>query len=150
MNEEVFDKGENTPKPKRKLTEKQLAALAKGRAKMEEKRRLKLDKTAVKEAKEQKKDQRTVKKERKMEMAALERIKVRERARKEEEAKGMKLSKWEQTRLHALEQCPTEEEFNKLKKALDDIDEEDILDQDRLVAKLEKSRAELLEKNETA
>jgi len=145
MGEEVFDKGDSAPKPKRKLTQKQLDALARGRAKMEEKRKMKLDKTAVKEGKEQKKEQRATKKERKLEMEALERIKVRERARKEEEAKGKKLSDWEEKRLGILEKCPTEDEFNKLMRALDDITEEDILDDEKLVAKLVQKQRELEE-----
>jgi hypothetical protein len=141
--EEIFDKGEPAPKPKRKLTEKQLAALAKGRAKMEEKRKMKLDKQAVKEGTEKKKEQRKVKKERKLEQEALERIKVRERARKEEEAKGKKLKEWEEKRLSVLEKTQTEEQFMKLKSVLDTLDEEDILDDNKLISKLTQAKEEL-------
>ena len=140
--EEIFDKGQETPKPKRKLTEKQLAALARGRAKQAEKRRLKLDKEAVKESTEQRKAQRKVKKERALEQETLEKIKVRERARKEEEARGKKLSEWEQKRLGILDKCQTEKQFMKMREVLDTIDEDDVLDNDKLITKLMKAKEE--------
>lgn len=146
--EEIFDKGEETPKPKRKLTQKQLDALARGRAKQAEKRRMKLDKEAMKETTQQRKEQRKVKKERKVEQEMLERIKVREKARKDEEKKKEKLSGWEKKRMEILEKCQSEKQFKIITDVLDSFEEEEILDESKMMQKFKLKHEELLKRAE--
>lgn len=142
--EEVFETP--APKPKRKLTEKQRAALERGRAKMAEKRRLKLEKEGIKEHKELRKEQNEQKKERKKEMEILEKVKVRERHRKEQEHKTKKLSEWEEKRLNLLDKCQNENQFNLMKEILDSIDDNDVMDDEILNKKIVEKNKELVKK----
>ena len=156
--DEIFETEYDSPseeievkkKPKRKLTEKQLANLAKGRLKMQEKRRLKKlgevkkekklivkeEKKAVKEIKstkkEQKKKQKALLKEQHLEQAYFDELKQREI----DSLKNGKLSRFQQIRTRYLTNCKTTEEFTQLKKHLDEIDDEDVLDDVKLKGKL--------------
>ena len=143
--EEVFETPP-APKPKRKLTEKQRAALEKGRAKMAEKRRLKLEKEGIKEHVDLRKEQNQQKKERKKEMAVLEKVKVRERHRKEEEHKTKKLSEWEEKRLNFLDKCQNENQFNLMKEILDSIEDNDVMDDETLNKKILEKKEEIVKK----
>lgn len=143
-------------KPKRKLTEKQLANLAKGRAKMAEKRRLKnqglskeeikknkedekLKKVVVKEEKKAVKDIKKEKKEAKKKKNRLLLEQEREefyfqelKERELEQLQNKKISNFQQIRTRYLTACKTTEEFSQLKAHLDSIDEETVLDDTKL------------------
>lgn len=150
--DEIFIKDDSTEepeivkKPKRKLTEKQLANLAKGRAKMAEKRRLaregngkptqkqivKEEKKAVKEIKKEKKE---AKKKKNKLLAEQEREELYFQELKERELEQLqdkKLSNFQQIRTRYLTACKTTEEFSTLKAHLDSIDEETVLDDNKL------------------
>jgi len=132
------------------LTEKQLANLAKGRAKMAEKRRLKnqglskpppklLNKVLVKEekkaVKEIKKEKKEAKKKRNKLLAEQEREELYFQELKERELEQLqdkKLSNFQQIRTRYLTACKTTEEFSQLKAHLDNIDEETVLDDNKL------------------
>jgi len=155
--EEIFDKNEEEvevvkPKPKRKLTEKQLANLAKGRAKMAEKRKaknaelkksekekkiiVKEEKKAVKEIKkektEAKKKRNKLLKEQEKEEAHFKALKEKEI----EELRNKQLSDFQQLRTRYLTACKTTEDYTKLKAHLDSIDEDTVLDRNKLKATL--------------
>ena len=162
--EEIFEKDhaeydsppspppEKKTKPKRKLTEKQLANLAKGREKMAEKRRLKREqekkekeekkkivkdeKVAVKEIKttkkEQKKKMNRLLKEQEKEQAFLSELKHREMM----ELKNKKLDNFQSIRTRYLLNCKTSKEYEELKNHLDTIEEDDVLDDMKLKNKL--------------
>tara|TARA_A100000171_G_scaffold47086_1_gene52657 strand:+ start:282 stop:923 length:642 start_codon:yes stop_codon:yes gene_type:complete len=162
--EEIFDKDDDKPdspepekpkKPKRKLTEKQLANLAKGRAKMAEKRRLKNaglkeekekkkkeekqkkeivkeEKKAVKDIKKEKKEQKAIRNRLLKEQAREEEYFKELKAREIEELKNNQLSEFQQLRTRYLLNCKTSKEYAELKEHLDTIDEETVLDRTKL------------------
>ena len=126
--EEAFEKPK---KSKRKLTQKQIDALAKGRARMAEKRKQKLandkmEKAAVK----QKKEQRAVARNTLKEQEVLEKIKIREK----EEAKRNKIEErakiWEDARVHCLGKCKTVEQYGKVEEILNKVKFDDFKDPD--------------------
>ena len=155
--EEIFEKNDGDvevvkPKPKRKLTEKQLANLAKGRAKMAEKRKqknaelkkaekekkviVKEEKKAVKEIKkektEAKKKRNKLLKEQEKEEAHFKALKEKEM----EDIKNSKLSNFQQLRTRYLTACKSTADYTKLKAHLDSIDEDTVLDETKLKATL--------------
>tara|TARA_R110002012_G_C11363762_1_gene581163 strand:+ start:19 stop:534 length:516 start_codon:yes stop_codon:yes gene_type:complete len=155
---EIFAKEEDDfepveEKPKRILSEKQIDALARGRAKVaenrEKKRKLllkkKKDDEFVKQAIEEKIANRmekraTLKSER--ENAKREKLLAK---KKEEEQRALeaakpnpKIEQWITEREKALDNCESIEEFDELSGHLDTISEEDILDDKKLHAKLNK------------
>ena len=140
-------------KPKRVLSEKQIDALARGRAKVaenrEKKRKLllkkKKDEDFVKQAIEEKIANRVEKRAKlKSEREQSKRDKLLEKKRqaqaKQEEQQGnsQKIENWVKEREKALDNCETIEEFDELSGHLDSITEEDILDNKKLHTKLNK------------
>ena len=142
-------------KPKRKLTEAQLSNLKRGREKMAEKRRLlkeqkdlikhvtKEDKKAVKENKVIKKEQKTERKrktkdqDKELEHLALLRKKKEEKLKQEQEEsirieQAEKLSKFSDLRSKWVRETKTEEQYIELTEALDEIEEETIIDDNKL------------------
>ena len=124
--EKIFDKPE---KPKRKLTEKQLAALAAGREKA---RKKKLEKLAQEGQKEQKKE----KKVRIKEQDVLRDIQSKEKKAKAERVRKQRVADWDEKRHKMLKGCQNTRQFELLSEALDTITEEDLEDQGRLNGKL--------------
>jgi len=109
----VFDK---EPKKKKQLSEKQLAALAKGREKVKEKRMNKMKEAAeVKAVKEQKKVEKSKAKMTRMDQA---RSKVQTTARRK------KIEKFNDNKYSILENFEDENDFNDFARALDTIDED--------------------------
>ena len=134
--EEVKTKPE---KKKRALTQKQLDALARGRQKMEEKRKLqkskevkKEDNKGAKEHVEQKKEQLKTKRKIAKEQDILEKVRARESAKKKEQARKEAVEKWEAKRAEVLDKCETEEMFLKLQDILDEIHESTYLFPEKL------------------
>lgn len=143
-------------KPKRILSEKQIDALAKGRAKVaenrEKKRKLllkkKKDEDFVKQAIEEKIAARVEKRatlKSNKEQAKRNKLlaKKKEEQAKAEEQKiigrsNQKIEKWIEEREKALDNCQCIEEFDELSGHLDSITEEDILDDKKLHSKLNK------------
>ncbi len=136
-------------KPKRVLSEKQIDALARGRAKVaenrEKKRKLllkkKKDEDFVKQAIEEKIANRVEKRAKlKSEREQSKRDKLLEKKRQAEEQQGnsQKIENWVKEREKALDNCETIEEFDELSGHLDSITEEDILDNKKLHTKLNK------------
>ncbi len=140
-------------KPKRVLSEKQIDALARGRAKVaenrEKKRKLllkkKKDEDFVKQAIEEKIANRVEKRAKlKSEREQSKRDKLLEKKRQaqakqeEEQNNSQKIENWVKEREKALDNCETIEEFDELSGHLDSITEEDILDNKKLHTKLNK------------
>lgn len=128
---EIFEK----PKEKRKLSQKQLDALARGRAKQAEKRRLALEKQDKKEAKEVGKIKQEKKKEKKVrirEQEILEKVKVREKHNREVARKEEALARWDTIRADALSKCTTLENFRAVEKVLDEVDDDMATDNTKL------------------
>lgn len=155
--EEIFEKNDGDveivkPKPKRKLTEKQLANLAKGRAKMAEKRKAKAaelkkaekeKKAIVKEekkaVKEIKKEKTAAKKKRNQLLKEQEKEEAHFKALKEkelEDVRNSKISNFQQLRTRYLTACKSTADYSKLKAHLDSIDEDTVLDETKLKATL--------------
>lgn len=140
--EEVFEK----PKAKKRtLTDKQKEALAIGRQKAKEKRQAKLDAEAEKRVeakirKEQKdlvraeKQKADQKKERKKKLTEQEI--AREKVKRFEKEK--KMGKFNALKMTALENCSSVKEFDAMDKILGIITEEDIMDETRGKAKMNK------------
>ena len=143
--QEIFEK---PVKPKRKLTEKQLAALAAGREKARKKKLEKLEKEGQKDHKTQVKEQRKEKKVVKKEQEILEKIKSKEKEEKAERVRLKRLEDWEKKRCEILERCQNEQQFNLVSKALDAVKEEDLDDIHKVNAKLiaEQKRLQEMEK----
>ena len=146
-------------KPKRILSDKQIEALAKGRAKVaenrEKKRKQLLEKKKdaefVKQAIEEKiankeekkrvlKGQREKAKREKLlaKKAEEERLKAEALAKQQMEKPNPKIEQWITEREKALDNCQCIEEFDELSSHLDTITEEDILDDKKLHSKLNK------------
>lgn len=111
---------EVTKKPKRKLTQKQIDALARGRAKAAEKRKQKkLNDKMELDAVKQKKEQRAVAKNTLKEQNLLEQTIIREREEKKRSDIYGRQERWCQARLHALGKCKTKAQFEEVSKILD-------------------------------
>ncbi len=146
---ELFDNVEvkKVVKKKRVLTQKQLDNLAKGRAKMKEKREalkkeqdkkglLKKEKKAVKENTTIKKQNKIKKKQEKKDQdeAMTHRQKLLLNKQKKQQAE--KLSKFDDLKSKWLCKTETIEDYDLVKEELDSIPEEDILDDDKLETSL--------------
>ncbi len=146
---ELFDNVEvkKVVKKKRVLTQKQLDNLAKGRAKMKEKREalkkeqdkkglLKKEKKAVKENTTIKKQKKIKKKQEKKDQdeAMTHRQKLLLNKQKKQQAE--KLSKFDDLKSKWLCKTETIEDYDLVKEELDSIPEEDILDDDKLETSL--------------
>ena len=142
---EIFQK----PKEKRKLTQKQLDALARGRAKQAEKRKLALEKQDKKEKNEidgVKKEKKKEKKVRMKEQEILERVKVRESEKKKEEKRNKALEEWDTIRCQALEKCTTYDNFKHVESILDEVDDDTACDKTKL-GEFFRNKHSLLTKN---
>lgn len=136
--EEIFEEAVPEPtKRKKQLSQKQLDGLAKGRAKVAERRAEK--KRLAEERKgfdakmiEQKAENRNKKKEI---MKADEEEEHRKMLEKRSQ-NSIKIQNFKTLRTKYLKRCQTAEDFDELKRRLDEITEEDILDNDRLKNKL--------------
>ncbi len=140
--EKIFEK---PVKPKRKLTEKQLAALAAGREKARKKKQEKLEKEGQKEQKQQRKVQKQEKKKKLSEQEVLQSIKEKEKEAKVKRVKEQRLEDWKTRRVTLLEKCQSETQFKLVSKALDTITEEDLEDTHKVNEKLRASQRKLLE-----
>jgi len=146
--EEIFDKeiDKVVKKPKRKLTEKQLENLAKGREKMRLKReadKLKKEKGIVKEAdKGAKQDQKEQKKALKVKRKTMKEINIEkqknilEKLEKAEKKKSAKREEREALyhtlKLKCLEKAKSVKEYTEIQTALDGIDEDILHDDEKL------------------
>tara|TARA_R110000744_G_scaffold264176_1_gene378447 strand:- start:771 stop:1220 length:450 start_codon:yes stop_codon:yes gene_type:complete len=136
--EEIFEEAVPEPtKRKKQLSQKQLDGLAKGRAKVAERRAEKkrlAEQGKVFDAKmiEQKADNRNKKREI---MKSNEEEEYRLMLEKRSE-NSVKIENYKTLRTKYLKRCQTAEDFDELKRRLDGITEEDILDNDRLKNKL--------------
>ncbi len=119
---EAIEVEEEAPKkrgrPKRQLTEKQLEALSKGRAKVKE-NRLKTSQQLKLEQREQKKE--LTKRQKK----ALENVR-----------KTKKLDEWDELKANVLSKLPDEESFNTCKAFLDTLSEDEIINEKKRNEKL--------------
>lgn len=144
---DIFDKPTQEPvKKARKLTEKQLENLAKGRAKMAERRAqkpaeskpaeskpvesmdkamVKLEKEAVKEQKTQRK---TAKKEEKQQLKAIDKA--------DDIIAKNKLANFKDVTVSFMEKCETPEQIKLLKKVLARYTKDDIADDFKLKQKI--------------
>tara|TARA_R110002167_G_C12610132_1_gene645852 strand:+ start:919 stop:1368 length:450 start_codon:yes stop_codon:yes gene_type:complete len=132
--EEIFEEAVPEPtKRKKQLSQKQLDGLAKGRAKVAERRaeKKRLAEFDVKMI-EQKAENRNKKKEI---MKNTEEEEHRLMLEKRSEISN-KINNFKTLRTKYLKRCQTAEDFDELKRRLDGITEEDILDNDRLKNKL--------------
>jgi len=124
-------------KPKRKLTQKQLDALARGREKQKAKREakkgiLKKEKEAVKENKAIKKE---VKKDRKIKILEQEKAITHLnnlRTKKREKDEDDKINKFSNIVNDFLGKTKNEDEYNKLKEEVENIPRDILLDNEKL------------------
>tara|TARA_R110002072_G_scaffold271842_1_gene431829 strand:- start:754 stop:1326 length:573 start_codon:yes stop_codon:yes gene_type:complete len=150
--EEMFNKEVDkvVKKPKRKLTEKQLENLAKGRAKMAEKRAAaklkkaetdekKLVKSSDKCAKEGQKTDKINHKEKRRTLKEINAEKektILARLEKEEtdkyNKKNSRMDLFTSLKVKCLEQAKCVSEYNEIKNALDGIDEDTLHNDDKL------------------
>ncbi len=113
IDDAIFDK---EPKKKKQLSEKQLAALARGREKVKEKRMTKMREAAeIKASKEAKAVEKSKAKMTRMEQA---RSKVQTTARRK------KIEKFNDHKYRILEEYDDENDFNDFARALDTVDED--------------------------
>ncbi len=152
VEEEIFNKEVEAvvKKPKRKLTEKQLANLAKGRERMKLKREeakknkdAKAEKKVIKEAdkvaKEQQKKKKVDHKEKRRtlkEINAEKEQQILQRLQKQEENKKQKKSArmdlFTSLKVKCLNKAKNVNEYNEIKDALDGIDEETLHNDEKL------------------
>tara|TARA_R110000823_G_scaffold39796_4_gene106108 strand:+ start:1640 stop:2146 length:507 start_codon:yes stop_codon:yes gene_type:complete len=112
-----MDFEERLNKPKRKLTEKQLKALAEGR----KKQKIKREKEIIIETKHRQRRERV---EREKVLNEQEEIKIYNKLMK----KGNdKIREWKMIKYRHLDKANNIKEYNELKAVLDTIDEEDVL-----------------------
>ena len=104
-------------KPKKKLTEKQLRALADGR----KKQKIKREKEIIQETKTRQRKERL---EREKVLNEQEEIKIYNKLMKQG---NDKIREWKEIKYKHLDKATTIQEYNELKHLLDQIDEEDVL-----------------------
>ena len=134
-----------------KLSESQMAALARGKARIEDKKRMKALKAKKQEIVERKKESEfsnqtiALKKENKKKKSELlkntKETKIRERLlekKKKREWEAERRAQWELMREETLDKCETVDDFDELTTHLDTIDDEDIFDDEKLRVKLNK------------
>ena len=136
--EEIFEEAVPEPtKRKKQLSQKQLDGLAKGRAKVAEKRaekkrmaeeRKNFDAKMIEQKAENRKKKRDI-------VRSDEEEEYRMLLEKKSQDK-IKLQNFKTLRTKYLKRCETAEDFDELKSRLDEITEDDILDKDRLKNKL--------------
>ena len=127
--EEIFEKPKAVKKPKKVLSEAQKAALAKGRAKMAEKRAAKENKVSEKSSVSQKKEARKDKRSKVKEQDLLQGL-------LEKETKAKKMDRWDTMKMSMLGKVSDSKTFQKLQSILEDVNEEDIMDDQKLEKKL--------------
>ena len=144
--DEVFDKQpkESKPKPKRKLTEKQLEALAEGRRKAKAKRQAKLVEeakaAAVKQIKQEQKDIEKANKIAKNEKDnKKKKLTQQEQSREKVKTfeKERKIKKYNDVKTAVMEKCGSVAEFDCMAKILSNVSEDDILDDIKMKNKLQ-------------
>ena len=130
-------------KRRKKLSDKQLAALAKGRAKVQENKikRKKINKkdtefinAGLRGAAEAKKKKKQLKS---FEPSVSREKEIRGKLQKKKQNQ-MKIKSWQELREETLEQCDTLEDFDELSTHLDTITEEEVIDESLLKNKLNK------------
>tara|TARA_R110000737_G_C14228790_1_gene422454 strand:- start:86 stop:529 length:444 start_codon:yes stop_codon:yes gene_type:complete len=124
--EDIFDKKDAPPKPKRVLTEKQLEGLAKGRAKVKANKEAKLK---LPTSAELKKEQRKEKKE-------LTKTQLRQKKARDKMLENEKLETWENTKYDALSKMNCNLSYTTMEKYLNTLKPEDVLDSEKLNGKL--------------
>ena len=128
--DEIFVK-EKPVKPKRKLSEKQLAALAKGRIKSAENRKQKkLNIKMEQEGVIMKKEQRAIFRDKVKEQNTLEKIRISEREENKRNKVYMRHERWTETRIFALNKCKTEAQFKQVSDMLDEAEPKDFDNED--------------------
>lgn len=152
VEEEIFNKEVEAvvKKPKRKLTEKQLANLAKGRERMklkrEEAKKNKEEKAQKKQIKESDKVAKVQQKKKKVDFKEKRRTlkeineekeqQILQRLQKQEEDKKQKKSArmdlFTSLKVKCLNKAQNVNEYNEIKEALDGIDEETLHNDDKL------------------
>ncbi len=132
--EEIFEEAVPEPsKRKKQLSQKQLDGLAKGRARMAEKRAAKKKQSEFEEKMiEQKQANRATK--RMIVKADDEEAHYRTLLANDEKEK--KLKNFRELRTKYLKRCQTKEDFDELRQKLDTLDEDDICDNVKLKEKL--------------
>jgi hypothetical protein len=130
-------------KRRKKLSDKQLAALAKGRAKVQENKikRKKINKkdtefinAGLRGAAEAKKKKKLLKS---FEPSVSREKEIRGKLQKKKQNQ-MKIKSWQELREETLEKCDTLEDFDELSTHLDTITEEEVIDESLLKNKLNK------------
>lgn len=116
---------EKPKKPKRKLTDKQKEALAKGRARAKERR----EESKLKSSQELKKEQRDLKKELKKEQDDT-------KSKIKEDKESKILADWETKKQQALGSLQCVDSYNTMKSYLDTLNRDDILNKNKLKGKL--------------
>lgn len=162
MSDEIFEKAEEPPKvekkPKKKVSQATLDALARGREKMRLKREAekkakeegkemkkiakeneKIDNNGAKQDIKQKRTQRKTQAQLKKEQEALEAVMERERSRE----RLAKIERYQMAKCKMLERCASVKVYNELNTVLDDIDEDTICDDDKLAERLLKMKSSL-------
>lgn len=104
-------------KPKKRLTDKQLKALADGR----KKQKIKREKEIIQETKNRQRKERL---EREKVLNEQEEIKIYNKLMKQG---NEKIREWKDIKYKHLDKATTIQEYNELKHLLDQIDEEDVL-----------------------
>ena len=112
-----MDFEERLQKPKKKLTDKQLRALAEGR----KKQKIKREKEIIQETKTRQRKERL---EREKVLNEQEEIKIYNKLMKQG---NDKIREWKDIKYKHLDKATTIQEYNDLKHLLDQIDEEDVL-----------------------
>ena len=139
---------------KKKLSDAQLAALEKGRARVAENKRMKdlkkkRDELKKREARKEEaefieagiKNKKSAYKTKAEIKKSTKETKIREKLlekKKQNELKAMKKSNWELMREETLDKCETIEDFDELTKHLDSVEDDDIFDDEKLKTKLNK------------
>ena len=136
---------------KKKLSDAQLAALEKGRARVAENKRMKDLKKKRDELSKRKeeaefieagiKNKKSAYKTKAEIKKSTKETKIREKLlekKKQNELKAMKKANWELMREETLDKCETIEDFDELTKHLDSVEDDDIFDDEKLKTKLNK------------
>ena len=136
--DDIFVK-DKVAKPKRKLSQKQLDALARGRLKSAENRKqkkinIKLEQEGV----VMKKEQKAVYRDKLKEQNALEVIRIKERENKKRNEIFKRQERWTEARIKTLSKCETETHFNQISKILDEAEPEDFIDEDGISKRFSK------------
>jgi len=136
--EEIFIKEpKEKPKKKYKLSEGQIEGLRKGREKMREKRRQKMRDELKKEMEAEKTAEIEVPEELPKKQLPKSLAKIRARLEQRETVNRVeKRNKFNTMKMKVLENMKTVKEFDELSELLDEVNDEDIADDNRLKKKL--------------